>query len=412
VHDRLGRRGVALWTLVFCAHRAAVLWSGFNGLFYWEETYRLLMAEAVWQRWPWPLLDLQADPYAGGSLVFSLLTVPVVAVAGPSIIGLKLVALLWSAAGLVAWTVLVDRYWGRRAAHLFAFLFVFAPPLFVVYNLIAMGSHAEVVTIAGVQLLLAYRCLYGPERSPWAFVAWGAAAGFGTWFTYVSILPFAACVAVGLLGGGLPARRWPALTAGFLLGFAPWILANLASGGRGLEVVARTFHAEPSAAPTLEVGQMLGYLLRRGIPLGLRYPDVLAVDCLLLADLYLGLYVACWATLLVLGFAARVRPWARSAPELPLLVLAPAFVLILAASDQVFLVHERVPFLSFRILVPFLPPVMLTLAVATARLPGRWAWPMVVVFGAPLAALFAEYGLLGWYPVVSVNGAPLGSRVP
>jgi len=116
VSERLGWRGVVLWTLAFCLHRAAVLWWGFNGVFYWEETYRLLVAEALLERWHLPLLDLQADPYAGGSLVFSALAVPAVAIGGPSIFGLKLVALLWSAAGLAAWTALVDRYWGRRAA--------------------------------------------------------------------------------------------------------------------------------------------------------------------------------------------------------------------------------------------------------------------------------------------------------
>lgn len=399
VQEGLRLRGVALWTVAFCAHRAAVLWWGFNGLFYWEETYRLLVAEVLLDGWNLPLMDLQADPYAGGSLVFSALAVPVVAVAGPSIVGLKLVALLWSAVGLVAWTLLIDRFWGCRAAHVFAFLFVFAPPLFVVYNLIAMGSHAEVVTLGGIQLLLAYRYLYGGTRSTRALVAWAAVAGLGTWFTYVSILPFLVCVAVGLVAGALPPRRWPALAAGFLGGLAPWILTNLASGGRGLDVVFRTFHGGPAggAHSLVAYREYLVYLLRTGIPLGLHFPDVVAPLSgapprrLLLALVYLALYAASWGVLIVsclvgawrraAGLGARVRALAGACPELPLLLLFPAFTLLLAATDQVFLEHELVPFISFRLLVPLLPTVMFALAVAASRLGARWRWALVLALG-------------------------------
>ncbi|TMA81708.1 MAG: hypothetical protein E6J72_04785 [Deltaproteobacteria bacterium] len=343
-----------------------------------------------------PLLDLQADPYAGGSLVFSALAMPVVAIGGPSIFALKLVALLWSAAGLAAWTALVDRYWGRRAAHLFAFLFVFGPPLFVVYNLIAMGSHAEVVTLSGVQLLVGYRYLYGGARSTRALVAWSAVAGIATWFTYVSIVPFAVCVAIGLIGGALPPRRWPALAAGFAAGLTPWIATNFLSGGRGLDVVVRTFHSG-STAPGRSIGgyfEYLGYLVRTGIPLGLRFPDVLApltgdaARRLLLAHVYLAGYVLSWGVLLIgcmvaagrrtRGVVSTLRELARACVELPLLIIFPLFVLLVAATDQVFLENELAPFLPFRLMVPFIPPVMVVLAVAVAHLGARWRRPAVL----------------------------------
>lgn len=376
-------------------HRITVLWWGFNGLFYWEEAYRLLIGEALWHRWPWPLLDLQADPYAGGSLVISVLAAPFVALMGPSLAWLKLIALAWSTVGLVTWTLLLDRWWGRRAAHIFAFLFVFAPPLFVTYNLIAMGSHAEVVTLAGVQLLLAYRWLYGTRRSTGALVAWAAVAGFGTWFTYVSFLPFLVCVGVGVVGGALPLRRWPALAGGFLVGFAPWVFTNLVSGGRGLDVVVRTFHAGGHSCSTAL--ESLRYLVLTGIPLGLRFPEIPASVTggaprrLFLAHVYFALYVASWGAVFWAclmsawrrtgSLVMRLRTCVRSCPELPLLALFPTFVLILAVSDQVFLEHELVPFLSFRLLVPFLPPVMAVLAIATARLPTRLRWAMLPLLG-------------------------------
>jgi hypothetical protein len=325
------------------------------------------------------------------------LTIPIVALVGSSLVGLKLVALAWSALGLIAWTLLIDRWWGRRAAQIFAFLFVFAPPLFVTYNLIAMGSHAEVVTLAGVQLLLAYRYLYD-RRSLGALVAWAACAGFGTWFTYASIVPFLFCIAVGLAGGSLPLRHWAPLVGAFLAGFAPWIATNLVSGGRGLDVVVRTFgggaHAgSRSLAATLE---SIRYLIHTGIPLGLQYPEVLAgltggaPRRLLLPHLYFALYALSYIVLLRDSFRREGLPagpastrgpraWARSHPELPLLALFPGLVLLLAVSDQVFLQHELVPFLSFRLLVPFLPPVFATMAIVVARLPATLRWLVLLV---------------------------------
>jgi hypothetical protein len=391
VHERLGWRALSWWTIAFCVHRAAILWWGFDGHFFWEETYRLVAAEALWDGWPWPLLDLQADPYAGGSLVFSLLAAPVVALTGPSLVALKLIALAWSAMGFVAWTHLIDHYWGRRPAHLFAFLFVLAPPLFALFNLIAMGSHAEVMTLAGIQLLLAYRVLYGRNRSAITLMAWGAIAGFGTWFTYDSALPLLVCVGVGIASGALPVRSWPALLGGFLVGFSPWVATNLASGGRGLDVVARTFHLDGSGGRSIAgVVESVRYLLQTGIPLGLRYADVFAALTgsaprrLLLPHLYLAVYAAsvaivAWSCARRSPSGATARSSRLAAPELPLLLLFPALILILAVSDQVFLEHERVPFFSFRLLVPFLPAVMAVIALGTVRLPPAIRWPTMLI---------------------------------
>jgi hypothetical protein len=96
----------------------------------------------------------------------------------------------------------------------------------------------------------------------------------------------------------------------------------------------------------------------------------------------------------------RLRAWVGASPELPLLALFPGFVLILAVSDQVFLEHELVPFLSFRLLVPFLPPVMAVQAIAAARLPARVRWSMVVVLA-----------LIGAAGTMHVLGGGAGERL-
>lgn len=404
---------VALWTIAFCVHRALVLWVGFNGTFYWEETYRLLMGEALLHHWPWPLLDVQADPYAGGSLVFSALAMPVVALLGPSLMGLKTVALLWSALGFVAWTTLVDRYFGRWPAFVFAFLFVFGPPLFVVYNLIAMGSHAEVMTLAGMQTWLAYRYLYGETHSRTALFVWAACAGLGAWFTYTAALPFAACLVVALVAGMLAPRQWPVLAAGFLLGFAPWIVANVVGGAHGLDVLVRTFGLDGSspAAESATYVQTVRYLVTKGIPLGLRFPELAItvpgedhVRPLVLGQAYcvfaaLGTIALVLGCVLRTGVGMRVRRLAATCPEAPLLVMFPLFVAVLAMTDHIFLAIDRVPFFAFRLMVPFVPALMAVIAIAAGRLP---TWPR--------AALLVLLGCLGGAGTFHVLAAGASER--
>jgi len=413
VDERLGWRRVAGWTIAFCLHRTMVLWFGFNGAFYWEETYRLLMAEALSQHWQWPLLDVQADPYAGGSLVFAALAAPFVALLGPSLMGLKMMAILWSALGFVAWTTLVDRYFGLWPAFVFAFLFVFGPPLFIVYNLIAMGSHAEVMTLAGIQIWLAYRYLYDETHSRAGLFLWAAVAGVGTWFTYTAALPFAACLLIALVAGVLPPRQWPVPAAGFLLGFAPWIVTNVANGAQGLDVLTRTFGLDGSAAAagSATYVQTVRYLVTKGIPLGLRFPELTItlpgedhVRPLVLGQAYcvlaaLGAIALAVARLLRTGVGFRVRRLAATCPEAPLLVMFPLFVLVLGATDHIFLVIDRVPFFAFRLMVPFLPALMAVIAIAVGRLP---TWPR--------AALLILLGCLGGAGTFQVLAAGASER--
>ena len=84
---------LAWWVVAFVVHRAIVIAFAFDGVFFWEEAYRLVIAEAIRGGWNIPLSDLQADPYAGGSLVFSALAALAAPVTGSSLVALKGVAL-------------------------------------------------------------------------------------------------------------------------------------------------------------------------------------------------------------------------------------------------------------------------------------------------------------------------------
>ena len=66
------------------------------------------------------LYDLQADPYNGGSLVFSALAALAGMAVTPSLLMLKAVAVGWNALGLALWMRLAERVAGLRKEYIAA----------------------------------------------------------------------------------------------------------------------------------------------------------------------------------------------------------------------------------------------------------------------------------------------------
>ncbi|MFT4571950.1 MAG: hypothetical protein ACI91F_002847 [Candidatus Binatia bacterium] len=115
------------WCAAFAAHRGLLAAFAFDRVWYWEEAYRLLIAQSLIEGWglsPW---QLQADPYNGGSLAMGVVAMPFVALLGNSWIAAKLVAIVFATLGLALWALAIDRAIGRRAAHLFALAWIAAP---------------------------------------------------------------------------------------------------------------------------------------------------------------------------------------------------------------------------------------------------------------------------------------------
>ena len=365
------------WLAGFVALRGLVVWFAFDAVFFWEEAYRLLVAEALLSGWDIPVHDLQADPYAGGSLVLSILAVPAVALFGSSMAALKGVAIVWSAAGLLVWFYTIDRFFGRSPAHVFAGLWVLSPPLFTIYNVVAMGSHAETVTLAGLQTLFLLRFVCGERQRSADLLAWMIVAGLSIWFTYVSAVTFLVYALYALAAGVLPVRRWPLAAAGLLLGLAPWLVHNALTAGAGLAVLGPTF--QPLVPTGMNYPQTLLQLVTWGLPVALQFRDVTvsAVGTVLARELPAYLYwVIVWAAwgFCMLRAGRSVRGSAdtsmalRDFPELALLALVAVFPLLIAASSHGFNELGVVPFLSFRILVPAFPVVFLAPALAVGMI--------------------------------------------
>jgi hypothetical protein len=415
-------RFIVLYVLVFVLHRGMLLALGFDGVFYWEETYRLIVAESLLKGWSIPWTDLQADPYSGGSLVMAALAMPVVGVFGESVMALKWVALSWNAVGMACWLLLVDRYFGRKTAWFFGWAFLCAPPLFITYNLITMGSHAELVTLIGIQYLLAFRYIYGARRSVPCLLAWTAFAGASIWFGYVSSLALAGLLTIALATGALPVRRWPIAALGLGIGLTPWIVYNIVTAGSGLHVVVSTFSGTgPGQSGVAAYTVKLAHLLVTGLPAGLGYHDVrrplaaLGVEVsryVFAYPYFIGVaaaWVACvWRT--GVGSAllrpSQLRACVSTHRELAILLLLPIFVAVIAASNQIFDERinrlSRVPFLTYRVLVPAFPAAFFAGALAASRLSPRW-YRLAVLAVAGLGAIASAQ--------VAVSGAQERPRI-
>lgn len=368
------------WVAAFVLHRALVLALGFDGVFFWEESYRLLVAEALRKGWNIPLHDLQADPYSGGSLVISALAALASPVLGTSLMALKIVALAWNALGLGLWLLLADRVFGRRAAHGLGLLWLVAPPIFVVFNLVAQGFHSDTTTLAGLQLLLLYRYLEDPARRRSLLAAWAVVGGFSVWFAYVSVLPLAAGALFALVCGALPLRVWPLAAGAFVVGLSPWLILSLPSG-QALDIVAVTFTDSRGDQPSLLAS--LFDLVARGIPAALYFRDIgipgdVKIPRGYFAYPWLAVFGASWIGVAV---SLRRRRGLAQCPELPVLLLFPLFVVVIAASNMEFNDLGTVRFFTFRLLSPALPAAFLTIALAGAILPraGRVAMLSVCV---------------------------------
>jgi hypothetical protein len=290
----------------------------------------------------------------------ALLTAVVFAVAGSSVLALKLVSLaIFSAAAVLVWLV-GRRTVGPSAALVGAALFWVWPAYFVWWTTKARGYFGSGLVIGLAALLFAQRLRERDSRADAAGL--GFALGLGLWATLQSWL--LALPALAWLVARRPAvlrLAWLAVPVA-LVGSLPWLVWNARNGWEA--VLPRSVRGEESTY----LGR-LGDFFEITLPtwLGLRVP--FSLDWLVPAPLGYALVVLALA-----GFALLL---VRRPPGLePLLVVGAAFPFLYAASSFTFFVAEP------RYLVFLAPvPALLLGRLLAARGP--------VVAGAGLAAAFA-----------------------
>jgi hypothetical protein len=209
---------------------------------YGEELEKSAVAKALLDGVDVPHRALIFHPYEGGGFLVGHIEALAFALVGESFLALKLVALAWTAAILVASMALARRVGGRGAALGCAALFVLAPLPFQKLSLLALGIHFEALLFLALALRLLIAVAIDGDRRRATWCALGAVCGLGVWYSLQCLVltGYVGCVLVlahrrvcfGRLGA------WCAL--GFMVGLLP--LAYIASyaGAAVLDIHGRS----------------------------------------------------------------------------------------------------------------------------------------------------------------------------
>ena len=236
------RDGLILGLLVLAYVLTRVAWVLLepNTTLYWEEDHRWASAEELLSGVGRPLLDYQADHYQGGSLVLVLMVTALFGAFGPSLLGLKLAAVGFGAATLVALYVLGRSCFGRSVGVLAAAALLTGPPLLAFSGLVGMGSHGESALFSAIQILLFAQLLSSRSQGPGPWLAFGLVSGLGLWFCYTSGLSLLACAITWLmLEDTQQPKQLLAAAAGACAGLTPWLVYNVQYDFRGARAPGR-----------------------------------------------------------------------------------------------------------------------------------------------------------------------------
>ncbi len=239
--DRRSKNKFLIFLLLAAAFvliRLLFMFSSERFISHGEEFMTGSIAKGIIQGWASPLIDFQVRSYHGGPILDALVAVPFFAVFGPSIFSLKLAGLFIHLAGFLLFLVFLSRYFGARAAVFSALLYVFAPPIFLAWNLIPVGSHPETAFFSALTLLLLFNALFRTPSSA-AFFFLGLASGLSIWYSYSNLPLFLFCTAVLLFNFAQERIRknYPVFAGALVIGLLPLIVFNLRNANRGLELL-------------------------------------------------------------------------------------------------------------------------------------------------------------------------------
>jgi hypothetical protein len=212
-----------------------------------------------------------ARPYGGTQEM--ILTVPVFWLTGTSLLGLRIIPILFSIlATFFIWRVGL-RTIGRRPAAVAAGLFWVWPPFNYLVLLRAQGFYASDIAYCGLLLLLALRVVEKPDLRRVAL--WGFVFGLAYWQT-AQIVPIAFTTTFWMIWKAPRCLRhaWAAVITA-LVGAAPWVIWNIGHGFESLQqhpsldTFAKSMRILISPILAMTVGLRAPYSAKLLIPSGI-----------------------------------------------------------------------------------------------------------------------------------------------
>jgi hypothetical protein len=230
-----------------------------------DEATMGLMGSDVALRGSRPIFTYAQD-YIGALQAY--LVAPIDALLGPTPLALRVVTTLEMVAFLLVVYALARAVWSPAVALVSVALLALGPEWALLRELQAGAAAQETLLFGALVIWLAYLRLRAGQARPRRAVlatlaldlAFGLAAGLGLWSDFL-FLPFVAAALLALACLGLRDMRVGALrlsralgevalgVVGFLIGAAPFIVANIGSHGRTLSHAVALAQAHNGAAP-------------------------------------------------------------------------------------------------------------------------------------------------------------------
>ena len=196
-----------------------------------DEAVNGLMAWAIARGVEFPLTTWEAQ-YAG-PLVPVLAAGPF-ALAGPSLLLLRLAALPLALVGAAAVADAARALWGASAGVVAGLAVAVAPPVFALYTTEAIGGYPEVLGLGGLLLWGAVRLAAAANPRPRHWTLFGVVGGLATWSMPLLLALFAGAVVALARRRGIGRRSGALVAAGFLLGVAPYVVHNVLRPGASI----------------------------------------------------------------------------------------------------------------------------------------------------------------------------------
>lgn len=157
------------------------------------ERYTASFAAALLAGMPLHPDELPIIGHLRGSAVFGVLLAPLMALLGPSLGVMKLLAVLWSAFAAALFALVLERAGGRRVAWFGLVAYALAPPAQAMVEVMALGSHADTLPFVLGPLALLLKGRPGEALSVRRCVVLGLWLGAGalfsmqTWVAYLGV---------------------------------------------------------------------------------------------------------------------------------------------------------------------------------------------------------------------------------